>query len=464
MSSKLISYSSLVALPLLLSACVSAPFFSVPSVSKDVPSEWDNPLLNSTTFDLTDSWWQMSDDKDLIYLVNQGFSNSPSVLRVQSRVREAASAYSAAVGQALPDATASVSRSYSKQQHISDSFQIALSQGIDISGGLAASRLQASASQNGVNAQLDQAKLELADLIARAYYGRIHAQLELGVLARKKETLIKLKALTESKIKAGLSDPTAHLTYDSQINQVELDYLQWSSKKAAYTASLNKLTGGSSSIPEYSGSSMPESHCSPNVPVPASLLQRRFDVKSAESAMEVAFHQVTIAKSARFPKISLSGNISINLKGFNFGGQQGGGFGGSQSPRNINWSWGPSISLPIFDASIAPAIAQADEKYLQAIQDYREVVLTAVSEVESAMADVNHLDSRITALFVLDKNAKKETDKAISLYKAGLSSELDLKTQELSNLSVESNINLTNLNLILSQLTLFKSLGGAPHA
>jgi outer membrane protein TolC len=67
-------------------------------------------------------------------------------------------------------------------------------------------------------------------------------------------------------------------------------------------------------------------------------------------------------------------------------------------------------------------------------------------------------------LFVLDKNAKKETDKAISLYKAGLSSELDLKTQELSNLSVESNINLTNLNLILSQLTLFKSLGGAPHA
>ena len=98
--------------------------------------------------------------------------------------------------------------------------------------------------------------------------------------------------------------------------------------------------------------------------VPADLLRNRPDVRAAEQRLRVAYAKIGVATAARLPSLSLTGTISSD---------------------NNAWSFGPVITLPIFNqGALAASQDQAAAEAREAFIIYQQTVLTAVEDVQSA--------------------------------------------------------------------------------
>jgi multidrug efflux system outer membrane protein len=106
--------------------------------------------------------------------------------------------------------------------------------------------------------------------------------------------------------------------------------------------------------------------------VPADLLRIRPDIRAAERNYAAAVSEVTVAQAARYPSLSLSGQISAPLDG-----------GGSTN------AIGAGLILPLFNqpglaAQVDANISRASQAYLK----WRILVLSAVGDVETSLAAV----------------------------------------------------------------------------
>jgi multidrug efflux system outer membrane protein len=110
--------------------------------------------------------------------------------------------------------------------------------------------------------------------------------------------------------------------------------------------------------------------------LPSVLLERRPDVRQAEQQLVAANARIGQAKAAFFPRITLTGSYGVESRelAMLFTG-----------PAQV-WSFGPSISAPIFNAGrVRAGVDFAEAQRDEALAQYRRVVQTAFREVEDAL-------------------------------------------------------------------------------
>ena len=140
--------------------------------------------------------------------------------------------------------------------------------------------------------------------------------------------------------------------------------------------------------------------------VPADLLRNRPDVRAVEQRLRVAIANVGVATAARLPSLTLNGTISSD---------------------NSAWSFGPIITLPIFNqGALAASQDQAEAEAREAFIIYQQTVLSAVEDVQSAnsawLRDRNKVD-------LLRKSVNSYTrafDLSMQTYQVGVMTLLDL--------------------------------------
>ena len=104
--------------------------------------------------------------------------------------------------------------------------------------------------------------------------------------------------------------------------------------------------------------------------VPAEALRQRPDVIEAELGFASAMSSMGAARADLFPSLSLGGNVTVT------------------DPQS--WQFGPALSLPIFDAGARQArLRGANADAITAGETYRKAVLSAVSEIEGALTQLN---------------------------------------------------------------------------
>ena len=94
----------------------------------------------------------------------------------------------------------------------------------------------------------------------------------------------------------------------------------------------------------------------PDVPtgIPADLLRRRPDIRRAERQLAAATARVGVATADLYPRLVLSGSLSL----------QGDTIGHLSSYDSLAFSFGPSLTWPVFDAGkIRANIAVEDERH-----------------------------------------------------------------------------------------------------
>ena len=186
--------------------------------------------------------------------------------------------------------------------------------------------------------------------------------------------------------------------------------------------------------------------------LPSDLLLRRPDIRAAEQQLIGANANIGAARANFFPRISLTGSlgrVSGDLDGL-FGS------GGSKA-----WSFGPSITLPIFDMGRNQANLDAARAGREiAVAQYEKSIQSAFREVADALAGRATLADQLSAL---QAQAAAERDRfrlADLRYRNGIANYLDLLDAQRSLFAIEQALAQVRLAQRANEVQLYKALGG----
>jgi NodT family efflux transporter outer membrane factor (OMF) lipoprotein len=188
----------------------------------------------------------------------------------------------------------------------------------------------------------------------------------------------------------------------------------------------------------------------PAVGLPADLLANRPDVRAAGMRLKVAQWQVAAARANRLPSLQLTAGAQYGASGLD--------------ALFDTWllNLAADLTAPLWDggrraAEVDRTRAQVDEN----LWTYRQVVLTAIKEVEDALESETRQREHIDGLEAVMAAARKGFEEAIQRYRRGLSDYLPVLTQLIAVQDLERDLIEQQETLIRYRIVLFRSLGGA---
>jgi multidrug efflux system outer membrane protein len=172
--------------------------------------------------------------------------------------------------------------------------------------------------------------------------------------------------------------------------------------------------------------------------LPSELLMRRPDIRAVEAQLRALNAQVGVAKASRFPQITLTASFGYSSNALAMG-----------------------IVQPLFDAGKLKAVQRAAEaRYEQGVAEYAKAVLTAFSEVESALLTrKEQLERRDRELNFLEE-ARATQEVAETRYERGLVDFLTVLDAQQTRFQAEDNVVQVDFAILSNRVTLHRALGG----
>lgn len=192
------------------------------------------------------------------------------------------------------------------------------------------------------------------------------------------------------------------------------------------------------------------------VGVPAELLRRRPDVRSAELQASLQSALIGIAESDLYPSFTLAG--SIGYQSSDTGNSSAGDLFDSDSFR---FAAGPGFRWNIFNyGRLKNNVRVQDARYQQAIVNYQNTVLGAYQEVEDAM--VGFVESRQESGFrgTSAEAARRSTEIARIQYREGAVDFQRVIDSERSLVNQQDLWTISRGEIALNLIAMYKALGG----
>ena len=334
-----------------------------------------------------------------------------------------------------------------------DRLTAALSWEIDLWG-----RLRRQLEQSRDTAEASAGDLAAAQLLASATLAQDYVQLRALDMQRDLlgRTIIPYRRsleITRNRYAAGVSPRTDVTQAESQLAAADAQDADYMVQRATLEHAVAVLAGHTPE--EFVLPPVAALPVLPPIPeaLPATLLERRPDVSAAERRVAAANAAVGVARAAWFPTLSLSGS---------------GGFQGPQWQHLVSvpmryWSVGPALAETLFDAGARhyQSVA-AVAGYDRAVADYRQVVLTALAEVEDRLVALRGLAEEAAA----DERAAAAARETLMItenqYRAGTVSYLNVVIAESTTLAAERNLIDVRSRQLLAHIGLLKAMGGSP--
>ena len=456
----------LLALALVGCASVSPPRAEAPGVA--VPAAWSTaqatvPTLNQKPADLS-GWWQRFNDPALADLVAQALRANTSLQSAQAALRQAralADAQAASLGPSL-GASASAQRSQAGTASAGNRFQAGFdaSWEPDIFGRNRSAADASAADALASEASLGNVQVSLAAEVAANYINLRALQTRLVIardnLATQQETL----QITRWRAQAGL---VSSLDLEQAISATAQTEAQLPSLQTGVAQSLNALAVLTGQAPGALGAALDTAAATaiPTAPAdlamafPAETLRQRPDVRAAERRIDAALSRLSAAEAARYPSFRLGGSLGLSALAL----------GSLTDSASVLRSLLASVSAPLFDGGALQAQARAQQAGVdQARATYQGTVLTALQEVEDALAALRGDTERLARLQVASTAAANADLLARQRYQSGLIGfDTVLSTQRLL-LTTQDGVASTRASLSTNHVRLYKALGGGWQA
>jgi outer membrane protein, multidrug efflux system len=246
----------------------------------------------------------------------------------------------------------------------------------------------------------------------------------------------------------------------------ELDVRQFESEVASPAASVAQLEGqitqsenqlsvlvgrNPGSIPR--GRPLTEVLGNLTVPayVPSALLERRPDVRQAEAQLHAATARIGVAKGDLYPRLMVTGDY------------------GTYSPNTDNLFSNNSeiyqilggVSMPLFTGGkVGKQVDVARARAEQSRYSYERTVLTALRDVENAVAGVRASRNQVAAQQTQVDALRRALRLAEMRYQSGASSYLDLLDAQRSLFGAELSLAQVEGQQATAAVTLYRALGG----
>ena len=178
------------------------------------------------------------------------------------------------------------------------------------------------------------------------------------------------------------------------------------------------------------------------VSIDADLLRNRPDLIQLERLYRAAVADLGAAEANRYPSLELSGTITPRINGAD------------------TWSFGPVLDIPLFDqgqriASRDAAASRATQAYLT----WKSQVLTAVEEVQTALAVVSRRQAAVSASSQVVAARREGRDLSFDLARNQEITQLDLLDAERQLSQARQTLAENRQSLALAQVQLNTALG-----
>ncbi len=452
----------------LLTGCAVGPDYKrpdllVPATFADAPDMPDTSATAQQT--LASNWWTLYDDATLNQLVEATLLNNADLRAALARIDEAAAVLDQVGSARLPsvDLEASSNRARTSTLSaqpltagtpaVSTTHRVALSTSfeLDFWGKLRRNSEVATAQLIGTHYARDVSALTLAGATAQAYFTlrSLDAQITAthATLTSRDESL---DAIT-FRASGGLASELE--VYQAQGVRVDasLQLRELQRQRTLMEHQLGLLTGKPDlRIAAGNVMQMPLPLLPP-AGLPSTLVERRPDVQQAEQALIAANAGIGVAKAARLPTFSLTGN---------FGGSSTAFSDILDSGARI-WSLGVSGVLPVLNGGKHAARSrEAEAVQRQALAAYQRSVEIAFKEVADALTNIEHSSAATRDLQIKFNAASNALRLSDLRYNAGYSGYLDvLDAQRSANAAELALVQGREAQLVYS-VDLIKALGG----
>jgi len=411
-------------------------------------------------------WANQFGDPQLPKLIDEALAGNPTIEQARARIEKATSYVGTAKSTLYPNVQGSYSwtrQRYSENGSVpppingtwqsENNVLVSASYDLDLWGKNREKLRQALSEEKVADAEAEEVRISLAASVASTYNHLAQLYALRDIQVREVKNREDIGHITDGRVGAGLDTnverQTAYgETATSRSSVSDLDG-QITTVRYQLAALLGKGPDGGLEIAnptlgEGASVALPDN-------LPADLISRRPDIVAAYWQVDSAIHDVKEAKAEFYPDINISAAAGLDAFGW----------GRFLTAGSRQFSAGPAIHLPIFDAGALRA--QLKGRYADFDYDvapYNQTLINALSDVATQVTQIHSADRQLVdAQQALDAQTKAY-QLALVRYKAGLNEQLQVLNADDNRLAAETAVVNLQMDRRAMQIGLIKALGG----
>jgi outer membrane protein, multidrug efflux system len=449
---------------LLLAGCTVGPNYKRPIVN--VPPAYRADQIETANTGPSASlgdekWWQVFQDDQLQQLIRSGLKQNFDVRVAATRVMQAQQQVTITRSQQFPNVGFGPGVSGVRQpaipglngySYIGDGLVFSASWNLDFWGryrrATEAARANLRATEWGRNAILSS----VVEGIASAYFQLREYDLELEIAQRTLASRQQSLKITQT-LEQGGATSLADVRQAEQLVEEAAESVPQIQQEIQQEENQISILIGENPTAVQRGRPITEQPLPQTIPagLPSRLLERRPDIQQAEQQLVSANAQIGVARAQLFPQISLTGTAGLETVGLNnlF----------TWSARA--WNWSAQTTQPIFNAGALRAnvrLSQAEQQ--QALLTYEQTIQQAFRDVSDSLVAYGKLREFRVHQEALTTAARGASDLAHMRYQGGVTSYLEVLTNETNLFAAELNLARARLGERLSLVQVYNALGG----
>ncbi len=458
-------------LALQLAACADLPKSGPRPQVKPPEAYQDQQSFAAPSADWpADRWWDAYGDTQLSGLIDEALKGSPTLAQAEARLVSASANTTISRSATLPSVHGEAQVSETEQSRIEgfppfiqqllpqgylDNGRLALdaSWDLDLFGKNRAALKAAVSEEAATRADLAEARLTLSAAVAQAYADLARLGAERDAAAEAVRNREETSRLTAERVENGLDTRAEQKQAEAATpaSQADLEALE-----EQILLTRHRLAALLGEGPDRGlAIAMPKSEAVKAFGLPADLrlhlIGRRPDIVAARLRAEAAGRRIDVAKAQFFPDVTLNAYV----------GQQALGLSQLFDPAAAIGSFGPAITLPIFQGGrLRGQYRGAGADYAAAVDAYDDTLTRALQDVADASASVQsaakQLDERRAALTAGEQAYAVARER----YQGGLSPYVSVLTAENALIEERRAYADAQSRAFSLDITLIRALGG----
>lgn len=430
----------------MLTACNLVPDFQAPVA--EVPSEWRQAEAGGESR-VDPDWWKTFGSNELDRLIQDALAYNNDLAAAAQRIEQARAQAKIAGADLWP--SLGLSADYSslhndtgETQRRSGDFSVAYE--VDLWG---ANRAKRDAGQSRLASEMfarDALRLVVMADVGQTYFAWLAFNERIGIAREFLQNVAEVLAIVEARFATGAVSAVDVAQQKTELASARANLDLLMQQKVLTENALAILLG----LPPAQLTLSQEAFAAVQMPEiqpaqPASLLQRRPDIRQLEMQLQAANADIGIALAAFYPKLQL--NLDTLLA--------------NPQPAGIALTMAAGLTQPLFQGGrLEGGLESAKARNAELLETYQQTVLTAFKEVEDAVAIRINSSRRMQALIVAEANAQEAYRLSKERYRVGAIDYQTLLNTQRSLLTAQNNRVQARLDVLVAMVQLYKALGG----
>ncbi len=439
-----------------LQACAVGPDYRAASPALlGVPAGYASVGARGTLPDIA-TWWTALGDPELDAIVDRARAGNLDIAQAVARLKQAREGLVQARAALLPtiSGSAGYSRTLLDGFGDRDNFSIGAdaSYQADLFGGTRRGIEAARAGEQASGFDLATVQTSVAAEAARNYILVRQYQASLGIARDSLRIQDDNLEIAGFRVQAGL---VSSLDQEQARSQRAQTAATIPSLEQSYAAAVNRLGVLTGQAPAALKAELEATKPIPAGPemvpvgIPADVLRRRPDVRSAERTLAASTAQIGVARAALYPALAITGNIGTSAASL------------GSIANVITGGLFAGLSQLLFDGGRTRSRVRAQEAAAEgALAAYKSTVLLALEDVENALSSLQAAKDRQREFIVAQDAANAAAILARSQYRAGLTDITTLNNSETALLSARNGLSNARADRAQALVALYLALGG----